>query len=228
MNPIKDGAGHLGRLLTLNPRIELLDLFNTGLCDSGLENFVDQLHSDTELKCIYLSINAITDIELIIRMCKKMSRLESLYLSVNRIGDEIIKLLKCGLLKNLRKLDIGSNGITDRSLPALIEFVKETPNICTIDLGSYKSTKYFKENNNNFTNKELIVELAKELSSRQGYLGLHYAYSGDDPEVLCDRLDNTGIAEYVGTQYIKGGRTRKYRKRPKELEYIYSIYRNKM
>ena len=39
MNPIKTGAYYIGKLISKNKNIELIDLFNTGLCDDGLKNF---------------------------------------------------------------------------------------------------------------------------------------------------------------------------------------------
>ena len=93
MNPIKTGAIHVGKMVGKNNNIEILDLFNTGLCNDGLKSFANGLEEigiQTNLRHLYLSINnigieACDDLNTIM---KYTPNLESLYLGVNKWGDE--------------------------------------------------------------------------------------------------------------------------------------------
>ncbi len=174
MNPIKTGAFHVAVAVKINPNIELLDLFNCGICNDGLKAFYQGLITNTNaghnhfgLKHLYLCINLIDGVDILCKVIRTLgSQLESLYLSVNPIGDVgfqlmIDNLLQCTAcetemsprphpLSGLRRLSIGSLGITDVSLGAIVKLVEITPGLVSIDLGSYKSTNFFQQKHNSF------------------------------------------------------------------------------
>ena len=266
MNPVKTGAYYLARALQRNPSIELMDLFNCGICDDGLSAFLQGLtdeYSDnrTGLKHLYLSINHITDVEVLSSVLRIVGpRLESLYLGNNPIGDEGIATLLSNLMtesgsifKNLRRLMIGSLGLTDAALSALNTFIIATPTLVALDLGSYKSTKYFQQNSNVLTDKEQLLQLGcgilrnatLQASPRLHLLGLSNACGVGQHFVddLLDEFESAGVNVdghqqknnihvvhcgrsvygHVGEEDIKALRD----PRP-AIDYIQSIYRNTM
>ena len=266
MNPVKTGAYYLARALQRNPSIELMDLFNCGICDDGLSAFLQGLtdeYSDnrTGLKHLYLSINHITDVEVLSSVLRIVGpRLESLYLGNNPIGDEGIATLLSNLMtesgsifKNLRRLMIGSLGLTDAALSALNAFIIATPTLVALDLGSYKSTKYFQQNSNVLTDKEQLLQLGcgilrnatLQASPRLHLLGLSNACGVGQHFVddLLDEFESAGVNVdghqqknnihvvhcgrsvygHVGEEDIKALRD----PRP-AIDYIQSIYRNTM
>jgi hypothetical protein len=95
MNPIKTGAFYVGKLISNNANIELIDLFNTGLCTDGLHRFLQGLQQGNQIKLkhLYLSINdlgmeSVGDMAKILNL---LPALESLYIGSNNWGDVGLK-----------------------------------------------------------------------------------------------------------------------------------------
>ena len=167
MNPIKEGSYHLGKLLISNPRIEVLDLFNTGQCDGGVKAFLagcdeavavrhaagvseDQKPPSSGLKHLYLDINAIKDGASVATLASRFPNLETLSVNVNQLGDKGVTDLCNGLLAlkpphrpPLQRLVLGSNGCSDAVLTNITDVVRHFPSLTIIQLGSYRSTSSF-------------------------------------------------------------------------------------
>jgi Ran GTPase-activating protein (RanGAP) involved in mRNA processing and transport len=194
MNPVKTGAFHFGRLVATHRKLELLDLFNTGLCDAGMHAFTQGLEegvfanggasSAPPLKHLYLSVNALTPAAIphIITAVSLLPNLESLYLGENHFGDEGAIALLSGLptISNLQRFEMGSSGITDTTLPAMINFVaNHGGHLRSLALGSYKSTGYFKLKANKFGNVEALVALAQAGGASLVHLSLNQCMTSD-------------------------------------------------
>jgi len=176
-----------------NPHLELLDLFNCGLENAGLQalncGFKDTLRqlagevqstggvseesppppTTIALKHLYLPINNIDDGAGIAETVGLLPNLESLYMGTQQLGDHNLKRFVEGILARrsdsscLRRLSIGSAGLTDVSLPLLLQLVKACPVLTCLDLSSYKSTNYFGQTHNQFTRLDLIVDIGQQL-----------------------------------------------------------------
>eukprot|EP00526_Cylindrotheca_closterium_P008577 CAMPEP_0113623920 /NCGR_PEP_ID=MMETSP0017_2-20120614/12323_1 /TAXON_ID=2856 /ORGANISM="Cylindrotheca closterium" /LENGTH=833 /DNA_ID=CAMNT_0000533919 /DNA_START=59 /DNA_END=2560 /DNA_ORIENTATION=+ /assembly_acc=CAM_ASM_000147 len=214
MNPIKTGSFHLGAMLAKNPRIEVLDLFNTGQEDSGIQAFIEGFDSipkrastvTSGLKHLYLDINAISNGKLLAEVVLRFPSLESFFINVNALGDEGMgdfcdHLLQEGgnKLPPLKRLVLGSNGCTDNVLPKLTELVRILPTLRLLQLGSYRSTKFFQHKNNRFSSSDLLLDLAKSLASHckdsdeKGFFGVQHTYTGDNVQDLINILVETGL-----------------------------------
>eukprot|EP00928_Gymnodinium_smaydae_P048851 TRINITY_DN32719_c0_g1_i1.p1 TRINITY_DN32719_c0_g1~~TRINITY_DN32719_c0_g1_i1.p1 ORF type:complete len:739 (-),score=123.61 TRINITY_DN32719_c0_g1_i1:370-2586(-) len=167
MNPIKEGARFFGELAVAHEGLELLDLFNTGLCNAGVQAFLDGLapRGSSTLKHLYLSINDISDAAAVCGVIELLPNLESLFLGVNFLGDEGATRLLSALIghRTLRRLEFGANGLTDASLPLFLEVASTTP-LVALSLGSYKSTQYFAGVHNSFSDVDGLANIAKEVA----------------------------------------------------------------
>jgi hypothetical protein len=231
MNPIKTGAFHLGRTLQLNPHIELLDLFNCGLCNDGVQALADGLRCGNEItrirtniKHLYLPINAVDDVNGLKDILELIGfQLESLYIGVNPLGDEqVIELIDFLIQGNvskmtaLKRLSMGSVGVTDAVLPSIEAFVRATTSLVSLDLGSYRSTDYFNEQHNNFGDVDALIRLAlllkgnatksKQLDdccdpSSYHFLGLQDALSASANDIAC--MERTLNAEKINANLIQ-------------------------
>ena len=318
MNPIKDGCHALARLIQHNPSIELLDLFNCGIGDSGLKAFCSALietgqnkllriqddHADlkntnsisetitliletlkhneeisveqnelvssfralnfSNLRHIYLGINNITESgmtgPLFCILAVLSSQLESIYIHSNPIKDAGLKeffdkMITYGVtFPNLRRICFGSCSLTDISLPTLVEFIKGSPRLISLDLSSYKSTNYFALQRNTFTDMKALYEIATHLKSNavtsgnpdRNYIGFQHALHNYDPAELTDLVKdmadnlemNANGIQYKTDDVIQGGMFihKKLTKRQLSevsnpypaIDYIQSIYRNNM
>ena len=165
MNPVKTGAYHLGQLIMSNTHIELLDLFNCGLCNNGLAAFAQGLADGaaknpsspySNLRHIYISINGIDSATDLLQALTFLPHLESLFIGVNPFGDTGLEEIADAFVhsipcrKVLKRLIVGSMGLTDVSLPLIEKIVVACPNLVSLELDSYKSTNYFKQPHNRF------------------------------------------------------------------------------
>ena len=164
MNPVKTGAYHLGKLLMRNPHIELLDLFNCGLCNQGLAAFsrgladeaaANPAYAYSNLRHLYISINAIDSTFDLQRALDYLPKLESLFIGMNPLGDKglremagIIEAASCRVA--LKRLNLGSMGLTDGALCHVERIVNCCPKLVSLELDSYKSTNYFDQKHNRF------------------------------------------------------------------------------
>lgn len=264
MNPIKSGSYHLGRMLSTNSNIEVLDLFNTGQEDKGVQALLDGYLSQSTsipsgLKHLYLDINAITSGKLIASLALHFPNLESLFFNVNKLADEGIMDFCEVMLKNegklppLKRLVLGSNGCTDAVLPKLTELVQKLP-LTILQLGSYRSTKFFQMSSNRFTSSDLLIKLAATIadncsSKEQGFIGLQNAFNGDNMDQLSDAIGDLGLVTHVqqsnkGIYQYKGANHQSMETvtsrqlndllstplelQPEPVKHIQSVYRNAM
>jgi hypothetical protein len=206
MNPIKTGAYHMAVAFAKNPSLELLDLFNCGLCNEGLQalnrGFAEAsrvLHLEdgvSSLKHLYLSINNIDDGALLVEAFRHCPQLVSYYIGTNPVGDDQFAIFVNGMLDEmrlrtgvatLRRLHLGSMGLTDRSLPGLIALVRAIPSLISLELSSYKSTNYFGQAHNDFQDCKLLTELGAAIRQNaaglgvplETYLGFQHCFNGD-------------------------------------------------
>ena len=180
MNPVKTGAYYLGKMVVRNHHIELLDLFNCGLCNDGFAAFAQGMADAavqnptipySNLRHLYVSINAINSAREIERTLHYLPYLESLFLGVNPFGDEGLKEIadviihKTSCRETLKRLNMGSMALTDASLPLIKTMVAACPNLVSLELDSYKSTNYFDQKHNRFNveNEETRKQL-KEIA----------------------------------------------------------------
>jgi diketogulonate reductase-like aldo/keto reductase len=266
MNPIQDGSYHLAKMLIKNPRIEVLDLFNTGQCDSGVHALLRGLTEDTNkidevsgLKHLYLDINAITDGAAVAATATQLPQLESLSVNVNQLRDAGMKALIDGLLAidetvrpRLVRFTAGSNGCTDASLPELTKLVRAIPTITVLQLGSYKSTGFFKQQANTFTSQPLLLELARALrenadkspTPRYNFFGYQHSFASADNadaslelfrELAALELNVNGLQSHTKGNFTTGttkalsdALNAPTNVQPPPVEFIQSVYRNAM
>jgi diketogulonate reductase-like aldo/keto reductase len=261
MNPVSTGSYHLGKMLYANPKIEVLDLFNTGQLDDGLRAFQKGLEEGAAavgadvksgLKHLYLDINAITDGATAAAICNHFPSLESLSINVNQLKDVGTTALAAGLLAlpvkpPLQRLVLGSNGCTNASLPYLESIVKAFPKLTILQLGSYKSTKFFQQQANRFSDDAGMLSLAKALAANAkasanpqlNFFGFQNAYVDSDASQVVLGIASLGL-HANGVQFNSGGITTATSKQLNELlgtptnvqpapvEFIQSVYRNAM
>mmetsp|Transcript_112652 Transcript_112652/g.258058 ORF Transcript_112652/g.258058 Transcript_112652/m.258058 type:complete len:711 (-) Transcript_112652:77-2209(-) len=228
MNPVKTGAVHFGRLASRHESLRMLDLFNTGLEDAGVEGLARGLEEGrTNLEDLYLSINGITDGGAVARVVRACPRLRSLFVGLNPLGDAGARPLLEALVGHptLERLEIGAAGLTDASLPLLLQ-VAESPQLKCLVLSSYKSTVFFAGEHNNFTDLPGICALAQQVKG----LGLNSAV----PSIPVDALEQAlGVAApetvVMATGLARGGAENEVFRllsHPEQVENIDSIYRN--
>ncbi|XP_046852286.1 uncharacterized protein LOC124445589 isoform X2 [Xenia sp. Carnegie-2017] len=174
MNPVKTGSYYLGKMLMRTPSILLLDLFNCGLCNDGIREFVRGLsevgQQSPSLVCnlqhLYLSINAISSTEWFEPMLMYLSQLHSLFIGMNSFGDEGFEILsnviinKSSCCKTLQRLTIDSLALSDVSLPFVANIANACSKLVCLELGSYKSTNYFDLIHNQFDVKQASSQSA--------------------------------------------------------------------
>lgn len=178
-NPImSDGAKYIGEMLKHNTTLEVLDLFNCGLLDKGIEEIFSGMLQNRTLKHIFLGANGIThksvySIANYFKQLVEMSEegLDSLKMTVNQIGDEGAICLAEGLdgYHPLKRLALCSNRITSVGVKKLVETLKELPNLIFFDIGYFKSTFDLGELPNSIKDEgaEAIADLLK-VSKLQG------------------------------------------------------------
>lgn len=188
MNPLKSNVAPFARLLSRHPGLELIDFFNTGLCDDGVKTLAAEIEGPCATKHMYLCINAITadSCPSLDVLLGKLPLLESLFVSVNRLGDSGMKTLFASLrLHNrpsLKRLAIGSNGLSDNILDDVQKLVQDMPNLISLNLGSYRSTRFFQEKQNRFTDEGKLIRLIK--NGNLQHLGLNHCYEGTKLDAL--------------------------------------------
>ena len=145
-NPLKSEAMiHMGELMRVNTRIEVLDLLNCGLLDEGVRLLFESLAHNTTLKHLYLSANGISPTGLAhiaSYLSTGKSSLETLFLGGNRIGDEGARILSQGLThdKKLVRLNLTSSRIGAQGMKHLAEALEGHPSLSVLDLGYMRAT----------------------------------------------------------------------------------------
>uniref|UniRef100_G3VSC2 Protein phosphatase 1 regulatory subunit 37 n=1 Tax=Sarcophilus harrisii TaxID=9305 RepID=G3VSC2_SARHA len=134
LNGLQDSA-QLGNLLKFNCSIQILDLRNNHILDSGLAYICEGLKEQRKgLATLVLWNNQLTHTG----MCSwpHTQSLETLNLGHNPIGNEGVRNLKNGLIGNrsVLRLGLASTKLTCEGAVAVAEFIAESPRLLRLDL----------------------------------------------------------------------------------------------
>jgi Ran GTPase-activating protein (RanGAP) involved in mRNA processing and transport len=192
-NPVKpEGAVFLRRLLEENETIELLDLQNTGLFDSGLQILLEGLCHNRSVETLYLDANGITaeGAAFVANYFHYLSDtaqvgVKRLWLSMNRLQDEgtalILRSLKSYI--HLESLSLGSNGCSAIVAQQLYECLVDSTNLKHLDIGMYKATADLQELTNRISD-EGVPYIAKLVAENKNLRAL---------SVSCNGISNEGL-----------------------------------
>ncbi|XP_063287782.1 protein phosphatase 1 regulatory subunit 37 [Pelobates fuscus] len=138
LNNLQDSA-QLGNVLKFNSCIQILDLRNNHIMDSGLAYICEGLKEQRQgLVTLVLWNNQLTHTGMVyMSMCLPHTQtLETLNLGHNAIGNEGVRHLKNGLIGNrsVLRLGLASAKLTCEGAVAVAEFVAESPRLLRLDL----------------------------------------------------------------------------------------------
>uniref|UniRef100_A0A8C0AT36 Protein phosphatase 1 regulatory subunit 37 n=1 Tax=Buteo japonicus TaxID=224669 RepID=A0A8C0AT36_9AVES len=138
LNGLQDSA-QLGNLLKFNSCIQILDLRNNHILDSGLAYICEGLKEQRKgLVTLVLWNNQLTHIGMAYlgMTLPHTQSLETLNLGHNPIGNEGIRNLKNGLIGNrsVLRLGLASTKLTCEGAVAVAEFIAESPRLLRLDL----------------------------------------------------------------------------------------------
>ncbi|CAI9609586.1 unnamed protein product [Staurois parvus] len=138
LNSLQDSA-QLGNVLKFNSCIQILDLRNNHIMDSGLAYICEGLKEQRQgLVTLVLWNNQLTHAGMVyMSMCLPHTQtLETLNLGHNAIGNEGVRHLKNGLIGNrsVLRLGLASAKLTCEGAVAVAEFVAESPRLLRLDL----------------------------------------------------------------------------------------------
>ncbi|XP_053544775.1 protein phosphatase 1 regulatory subunit 37 isoform X2 [Bombina bombina] len=138
LNSLQDSA-QLGNVLKFNSCIQILDLRNNHIMDSGLAFLCEGIKEQRQgLVTLVLWNNQLTHTGMVyMSMCLPHTQtLETLNLGHNAIGNEGVRHLKNGLIGNrsVLRLGLASAKLTCEGAVAVAEFVAESPRLLRLDL----------------------------------------------------------------------------------------------
>ncbi|XP_069772267.1 protein phosphatase 1 regulatory subunit 37 [Narcine bancroftii] len=138
LNSVQDSM-YLRDLLEVNSAIQLLDLKNNCIFNTGLEDICEGLKRQKQgLKTLILWNNKLTHKGMIplAAILPNLTYLETLNLGRNRLSDEGVQSLKEGLIANqsVTRLGLASTAITCEGAIAAAEFIAESTRILRLDL----------------------------------------------------------------------------------------------
>ncbi|XP_078097926.1 uncharacterized protein LOC144511442 [Mustelus asterias] len=138
LNGLQDSA-QLGNLLKFNCTIQLMDLRNNHILDSGLAYISDGLKEQRQgLVTLVLWNNQLTHngMTYIAAALPYTLSLETLNLGHNAIGNEGVHKLKDGLIANrsVLRLGLASTKLTCEGAVAVAEFIADSPRLLRLDL----------------------------------------------------------------------------------------------
>ncbi|KAM6289232.1 protein phosphatase 1 regulatory subunit 37 [Aegotheles albertisi] len=138
LNGLQDSA-QLGNLLKFNGCIQILDLRNNHLLDSGLAYICEGLKEQRKgLVTLVLWNNQLTHTGMAYlgMTLPHTQSLETLNLGHNPIGNEGVRNLKNGLIGNrsVLRLGLASTKLTCEGAVAVAEFIAESPRLLRLDL----------------------------------------------------------------------------------------------
>lgn len=241
------GARAVGRLLAWNDTIQELDLHNTGLLDEGIEGIAEELdrHSPTAsaLRHLHLGANAISK-ESVPALCRILRhfcpRLETLYFDMNSLGDEGLALLAPALeeCQRLKRLILCANGLTDVGLGTVEAVAMKLPELITLGVGFYKSTRALGMSFNAFTDVGPLIRLVRNKVSLR-LLKAERCIVGEDAarELVAAVKQQGTVTLFAQQQRGHDGGENVIAHTEEELdalrnselvEHIFSIYRNNM
>lgn len=138
LNSLQDSA-QLGNVLKFNSCIQILDLRNNHIMDSGLAYICEGLKEQRQgLVTLVLWNNQLTHAGMVyMSMCLPHTQtLETLNLGHNAIGNEGVRHLKNGLIGNrsVLRLGLACAKLTCEGAVAVAEFVAESPRLLRLDV----------------------------------------------------------------------------------------------
>ncbi|XP_048186189.1 protein phosphatase 1 regulatory subunit 37 isoform X2 [Perognathus longimembris pacificus] len=138
LNGLQDSA-HLGNLLKFNCSLQILDLRNNHVLDSGLAYICEGLKEQRKgLATLVLWNNQLTHTGMAFlgMTLPHTQSLETLNLGHNPIGNEGVRNLKNGLIGNrsVVRLGLASTKLTCEGAVAVAEFIAECPRLLRLDL----------------------------------------------------------------------------------------------
>ncbi|NXV37600.1 PPR37 phosphatase, partial [Rissa tridactyla] len=138
LNGLQDSA-QLGNLLKFNCYIQILDLRNNHILDSGLAYICEGLNEQRKgLVTLVLWNNQLTHTGMAYlgMTLPHTQTLETLNLGHNPIGNEGVRNLKNGLIGNrsVLRLGLASTKLTCEGAVAVAEFIAESPRLLRLDL----------------------------------------------------------------------------------------------
>ncbi|KAJ6663756.1 hypothetical protein lerEdw1_009835 [Lerista edwardsae] len=138
LNSLQDSA-QLGNLLKFNCSIQILDLRNNHILDSGLAYLCEGLKEQRKgLVTLVLWNNQLTHTGMAYMgmTLPHTQSLETLNLGHNPIGNEGVRNLKNGLIGNrsVLRLGLASTKLTCEGAVAVAEFIAESPRLLRLDL----------------------------------------------------------------------------------------------
>lgn len=138
LNSLQDSA-QLGNLLKFNCSIQILDLRNNHILDSGLAYICEGLKEQRKgLVTLVLWNNQLTHTGMAYMgmTLPHTQSLETLNLGHNPIGNEGVRNLKNGLIGNrsVLRLGLASTKLTCEGAVAVAEFIAESPRLLRLDL----------------------------------------------------------------------------------------------
>ncbi|NWH57495.1 PPR37 phosphatase, partial [Geococcyx californianus] len=138
LNGLQDSA-QLGNLLKFNCYIQILDLRNNHILDSGLAYVCEGLKEQRKgLVTLVLWNNQLTHTGMAYlgMTLPHTQSLETLNLGHNPIGNEGVRNLKTGLIGNrsILRLGLASTKLTCEGAVAVAEFIAESPRLLRLDL----------------------------------------------------------------------------------------------
>ncbi|KAL7980997.1 hypothetical protein Chor_005231, partial [Crotalus horridus] len=138
LNSLQDSA-QLGNLLKFNCYIQILDLRNNHILDSGLAYICEGLKEQLKgLVTLVLWNNQLTHTGMAYMgmTLPHTQSLETLNLGHNPIGNEGVRNLKNGLISNrsVLRLGLASTKLTCEGAVAVAEFIAESPRLLRLDL----------------------------------------------------------------------------------------------
>ncbi|KAL2763091.1 protein phosphatase 1 regulatory subunit 37 [Daubentonia madagascariensis] len=138
LNGLQDSA-QLGNLLKFNCSLQILDLRNNHVLDSGLAYICEGLKEQRKgLVTLVLWNNQLTHTGMAFlgMTLPHTQSLETLNLGYNPIGNEGVRNLKNGLISNrsVLRLGLASTKLTCEGAVAVAEFIAESPRLLRLDL----------------------------------------------------------------------------------------------
>nr|XP_033809919.1 protein phosphatase 1 regulatory subunit 37 isoform X2 [Geotrypetes seraphini] len=138
LNGLQDSS-QIGNLLKFNCNIQILDLRNNHILDSGLSYICEGLKEQQKgLVTLVLWNNQLTHTGMVYlgMMLQQTQSLETLNLGHNPIGNEGVRNLKNGLIGNrtVLRLGLAATKLTCEGAVAVAEFIAESPRLLRLDL----------------------------------------------------------------------------------------------
>ena len=203
----------ISSMLLFNKKIQVLDLVNCGILDSGLKTLISALsgpNRNITLRVLWLDANGITynSANIIADYISNWCELTDLSLSCNRLCDNGVEVISLALKSNsiLQRLSLASNRIGPSGAKYLSEALRYHTSINFLNLGYTRSTNAVHELGN-FIGDEgtyYIADLLKNNSTIRHLDLLHNSISQIGVNHIISALEtNTTLVKLQLTQFGK-------------------------